>query len=87
MKFSEKLYALPASSKKTRRLQRHFFGSSVECEPDKQGRFLISPVLRAFAGIDKEVTVIGMNNHVEIWSKEVYDDYENDEEESIEDIT
>ena len=58
----------------------------MECEPDKQGRFLISQVLRDFAKIEKEVTVIGMYDHVEIWATEQYDRYENDDEVSIEEI-
>lgn len=85
IKFSERINSLRASSKEARRLKRYFIGSAVECEPDKQGRFLISPALREFAKIDKEVTVLGMGDHVEIWSKEVYYDYENDDV-SIEEI-
>lgn len=84
--FSGRLNALPTSSKEARRLKRHFIGSSVECEPDKQGRFLISQVLRDFAKIEKDVTVIGMYDHVEIWASEQYDRYENDDDVSIEEI-
>ena len=58
MDFSDKLNQLPTSSKEARKLKRYFIGSSIECETDKQGRFLIPPVLRNFAEIDKEVKVI-----------------------------
>ena len=52
------------------------------CEVDKQGRVLISAVLREFAGIEKEVVLAGVVNRIEIWSKDrwqetsEYDDVE-----------
>ena len=39
----------------------------VQCELDAKGRVLISPDLRAMAGLDAEVVVIGLNNHLEVW--------------------
>ena len=63
-----------------------FYFSAVECETDKQGRFLIPPVLRSFAEIDKDVTVLGVSDRIELWSTEKYDAYQNEEDESIEDI-
>ena len=84
--FAGKLNALPTSSRQARKLKRYFIGSSIECETDKQGRFLIPPVLRSFAEIDKEVTVLGVPDRIELWSTEKYDAYQNEEDESIEDI-
>ena len=84
--FSAKLEALPPFSNKARRLKRHFIGCSEDIELDKQGRFLIPQPLRAYAKIEKDVTIIGMMDHVEIWSSLYYQDYEEEEEESISDI-
>ncbi|MCD8020714.1 MAG: division/cell wall cluster transcriptional repressor MraZ [Clostridiales bacterium] len=84
--FSDRLCALPTSSKQARKLKRYFIGSSVECETDKQGRFLIPPVLRNFAEIDKDVTVLGVSDRIELWSTEKYDDYQNEDDEPIEEI-
>ncbi|MBQ9157095.1 MAG: division/cell wall cluster transcriptional repressor MraZ [Eubacterium sp.] len=84
--FSDKLNALPTSSAKARKLKRYFIGSSQDCETDKQGRFLIPPVLRTFAEIDKEVTVLGVSDKIEIWSTERYEAYQNEDSMSIEDI-
>ena len=84
--FSGKLKGLSTSSRDARRLVRYFIGSSVECEADKQGRFLIPPVLREFAGIGKDVTVLGVTDRIELWSTERYETYLGDNEESIEDI-
>ena len=84
--FSQKLNGLSTSSRDARRLVRYFIGSSVECEIDKQGRFLIPPVLREFAHIDKDVTVLGVTDRVELWASENYESYQTDNDESIEDI-
>lgn len=86
MDFSDKLNQLPTSSKEARKLKRYFIGGSIECETDKQGRFLIPPVLRNFAEIDKEVTILGVSDKIEIWSTERYEEYQNEDDMSIEDI-
>ena len=86
MDFYDKLNQLPTSSKEARKLKRYFIGSSIECETDKQGRFLIPPVLRNFAEIDKEVTILGVSDKIEIWSTERYEEYQNEDDMSIEDI-
>ncbi len=69
-------------SKDARKFARFFFASAAVCEVDKQGRVLISAVLREFAGIEKEVVLAGVVNRIEIWSKDrwqetsAYDDVE-----------
>lgn len=62
--------SLPRMSGKGRWFLRKVFGMATECELDKQGRILIPQHLREFAGIEKEVVVIGVLDHVEIWSKD-----------------
>ncbi len=84
--FSARLQSLNTSSKDARRLVRYFIGSSVECEADKQGRFLIPPALRDFAGIEKETTVLGLTDRIEIWATDKYRSYLENDESSIEDI-
>ncbi len=84
--FSDRLNQLPTSSKKARKLKRYFIGSSLDCDTDKQGRFLIPPVLRSFAEIDKDVTILGVSDKIEIWSTEKYEAYQNEDSISIEDI-
>lgn len=68
--FEAKLRTLPVSNKNARDFTRFFFAGAIECEIDKQGRFLISGNLREFAGLDKDVVIIGMTSRLEIWSKE-----------------
>lgn len=52
---------------KTREIQRFLFAMAAEVTPDKQGRVLISPSLRTHAGLQKDVTIIGVGKHAEIW--------------------
>ena len=68
--FEAKLRTLPVSNKNARDFTRFFFAGAIECEIDKQGRFLISSNLRDFAGLDKDVVIIGMTSRLEIWSKD-----------------
>lgn len=83
-KFEQKLSALPVSDKNARAFTRFFFAGAIECEIDKQGRFLISSNLREFASLTKDVVIIGLNSRIEIWSKEKW--MAEDEEISAEDI-
>ena len=62
----DKLKLLPGEAKE--KLQRYLFSSACESNPDKQGRIVIPQKLREFAGLEKEVTVIGSDDHCEIWS-------------------
>ena len=61
--FEQQLAALPSKARKVQR----FFSANFECEPDAQGRILIPQTLREYAELKKDVTVIGMIDHVEIW--------------------
>lgn len=65
----EKIKALPQSQKEIRRLRRFFF-DAVEAEYDKQGRVLIPSNLREFAGLEKDVVLVGFGDKVEIWNPE-----------------
>lgn len=68
----EKIKALPLS--KGRNLQRFFFSGATEVESDKQGRILIPQHLREYAGLEKDVIVIGASNRAEIWDKAKWDE-------------
>ncbi|MBQ9940634.1 MAG: division/cell wall cluster transcriptional repressor MraZ [Clostridia bacterium] len=78
-KFVEKLLSYPdIKSLSTKRI---IFSSAQEVEPDQQGRILVGAKLRSFAKLEKEVTIIGMSDHAEIWATDVFEEYirENDD--------
>jgi MraZ protein len=66
----EKLEAAPMKDQRYRRFVRHLFAHTEEVSCDGQGRLVIPPVLRAYAGIERECVSIGALTRVEIWSKE-----------------
>lgn len=54
---------------KSRDIRRYIYASAITAEPDKQGRILIPQNLRDHAGLEKEVVIIGVGSHAEIWNK------------------
>ncbi len=67
-KLTEKISAMPISQ--SAQTRRFFFGSASLAEPDAQGRIMIPQALRNYAGLTKEITVIGASNRAEIWDSE-----------------
>lgn len=59
---------------KARHAQRIFFGGASEAETDASGRILLTPKQREYAGLSKDVTIIGVSTHVEIWDTERYEE-------------
>lgn len=54
-------------------IRRHVFAPAVECITDKQGRVLIPPTLRDFAGLEKEIIFVGMQRKIEVWDARTWD--------------
>ncbi len=84
--FEDKLKALPLTNKSARAFVRLFFAGAMECSLDKQGRVNIAQNLRTYADMTKDVMVIGVGSRVEIWSVDNWDNYNNPENISYEDI-
>ncbi|RSL31320.1 transcriptional regulator MraZ [Salibacterium salarium] len=80
------LKSLPFTKKDARAFTRFFFSGAAECELDKQGRISIPSTLRHYAGIKKECVVIGVSTRVEIWSKEHWETYFEESQESFSEI-
>ena len=70
--FEEKLKTLPLTNKNARDFVRFFLSGAIECEIDKQGRFLIPSNLRAYSKLDKEIVILGVGTRIEIWDKETW---------------
>lgn len=69
--FAAKLEELTMVGQKN--IRRYFFSSAFEATADAQGRVIIPPVYRQFAGLDKSVCLIGNNRHLELWDEETWD--------------
>ncbi|MGP4080338.1 division/cell wall cluster transcriptional repressor MraZ [Pseudalkalibacillus sp. R45] len=82
----EKLKALPFTKKDARAFTRFFFSGAAECQLDKQGRANIASTLRQYAKLEKDCVVIGVSNRIEIWNKEIWEDYFNKSEDSFGEI-
>ena len=65
---AQKVAQMPAASLVARSYARLVFGNAFEAVPDKMGRVLIPAVLRAYAGIEEEAVVVGVNSYIEIWN-------------------
>ena len=67
--FEQKLTSLPLINKEARQFARFFLAGAATVEVDKQGRILLPAHLREFAGLEKDVVVIGANTKAEIWDR------------------
>ena len=69
-KFRERINSLPMSAQWWKRI---FLGNAMDVEIDASGRVLVSPELRASAGITRDAVLLGMGNYFELWDKATYD--------------
>lgn len=60
---------LSAKNVHMRHFKRFFLGNACECMCDKQERILIPPILREYANLEKDIVLVGILNHFEIWSR------------------
>ncbi len=82
----EKLKGLPLTKKDARAFTRFFFSGATESELDKQGRINIPAPLLQYAKLEKECVILGVSNRIEIWSKQIWEDYFAESEESFAEI-
>ncbi|MEH7502432.1 division/cell wall cluster transcriptional repressor MraZ [Neobacillus drentensis] len=82
----EKLKGLPLTKKDARAFTRFFFSGATESELDKQGRINIPTPLLQYAKLEKECVILGVSNRIEIWSKQIWEDYFSQSEESFAEI-
>ena len=67
-----KMMALSSFDKQSSALQRLLVGFAEDIAMDGAGRVLVSPVLREFAGLEKEVMLVGQGSHFELWNMEAW---------------
>jgi MraZ protein len=71
----EELRALPREDQRARLYLRVFLAGAHEEKPDGQGRVVIPTRLREYAGLDKDLTINGADEKVEIWDRSAWDTY------------
>ena len=69
-KIEDRILGLAEKSDAMRRFRRVFVGGAFECGCDKQSRVLIPPSLREYAQLEKEIVLVGVLDHFEIWAGE-----------------
>lgn len=75
VRVADDLRAAPVTSKAVRDYMRVFLSGASDEIPDKQGRVTIPPALRQYAGLDRELTVIGAGSRLEIWDTDAWNAY------------
>lgn len=63
----ERIRQAPVTSREARNYLRVFLSGAHDEVPDKQRRVTIPPVLRAYAGLERDLAVLGVGDRIEIW--------------------
>jgi MraZ protein len=71
----EQMREAPISSRQARDYLRVFLSGASDEVPDKQGRVTIPQNLRKYAGLDRDLAVIGVGTRAEIWDAQAWEDY------------
>lgn len=82
----EKLKEIKLTDLEQQKGLRTFAKSYVQGEEDNQGRVVLNPALKKYAQIKKDVVICGAVTRIEIWAKEIYDEYFADEETNFDEL-
>ena len=72
-KIESRILGLAERSDSMRRFWRVFLGEADNCPCDKLGRVLVPPTLRQYAEIERDIVVVGVLDHFEIWARKKWD--------------
>ncbi len=81
-----KFKAISFTKQEGRTFNRIYFSGAVDVIPDKQGRILLPQYLKDFAGIKREVIIVGISNRIEIWSAQGWEEFYANSHQSFEGI-
>ena len=85
-KVAKKLEELPSSRVNARGFVRVMLSGAVDITLDKLGRILIPDYLKKYAGLDKDVVIVGLSNKIEVWDKASWKAYRDKTEKEIGDM-
>lgn len=77
---TQQVSTAPVTLKQVRDFQRMLAAGASQEMPDKQGRLMIPPALRSYAGLDKDIVVVGAINRVEVWDQQAWEIYSTEQE-------
>ncbi|MEW6189185.1 MAG: division/cell wall cluster transcriptional repressor MraZ [Actinomycetota bacterium] len=86
LQLADKIRLLPLTKKAARQFSRCLFSGAKEGVLDKQGRVLIPEHLRNYAGLNRDVVIIGVSNRLEIWNRENWETYQKQAEKSYAEV-
>jgi len=81
-----KFRAMPFTKSEVRKFTRQFFGGASELEPDKQWRILIPDYLKEYAGISRDIKILGIADRIEIWDINKWNEFYKVSRDKYEDI-
>lgn len=84
--YATALRASAQANAKVRALTRVFFSSAFDDNMDRQGRLTIPPVLREYAGLDRDLAVVGADNRIELWDAATWAQYLDNNEPDFADL-
>jgi len=82
----ERITALDSLTREAREMKRFVFAGATVTEIDKQGRVLVPPDLARHADLGKDVSVVGVHDHIEIWNRPKWGDHVSAIEGSVGDV-
>src|SRR5438270_3570781 len=85
-RLAERILALDPLGREGRQMRRHFFAGAARADRDKQGRMVLPVGLLEDAGIQRELTVAGVYDHIEIWDRATWRTHLHEVEGSAEDV-
>jgi MraZ protein len=80
---SQKQVDNPITDLRTRDMRRYMFAGASDSKLDSQGRIVVPANLLTYAGLEKNITVIGAGDHIEIWNTENWNSYFDNVQESL----
>lgn len=74
-RLATKIAALPLGAKASRSFSRFMLAGAMDVTPDGQGRFVVPEYLRQYAGLKKEIVLVGVHDRLELWDKAAWANY------------
>ena len=84
---NDKIRQAPVTNAEARNYLRIFLSGASDEQPDKQGRVTIPATLRQYAGLDKDLVVIGVGNRAEIWDAKAWNEFLSTHEASFSNVS